>query len=62
MIVSNLLDIQALRQKSPYHLSGGKQRKVAIACVLALNPDVLVLDEPMNGLEPRERSDGWYIS
>ncbi len=56
----DLLDIQALRQKSPYHLSGGEQRKVAIACVLALNPDVLVLDEPMNGLDPRTQR--WLVN
>ena len=50
-----LLDIAALAPRIPYHLSGGEKRKVALASVLVLNPDVLVLDEPMNGLDPRTK-------
>jgi cobalt/nickel transport system ATP-binding protein len=50
-----LLDIAALSQRVPYHLSGGEKRKVALASVLVLNPDILVLDEPMNGLDPRTK-------
>ncbi len=38
--------------KAPHHLSGGERRRVAIATVLAMNPDVLVLDEPSAGMDP----------
>jgi cobalt/nickel transport system ATP-binding protein len=50
-----LLGIESLASRIPYHLSGGEKRKVALASVLVLNPDVLVLDEPMNGLDPRTK-------
>lgn len=54
-----LLNIQELMERTPYHLSGGEKRKVAIACVLALNPEVIVLDEPMNGLDPKTQR--WLV-
>ena len=42
-------------EKSPFELSGGQKRRVAIAGVIAMNPDVLVLDEPTAGLDPKGR-------
>jgi energy-coupling factor transport system ATP-binding protein len=49
------LDFEKFKDRSPFNLSGGQQRKVAIAGVLALQPDVLVLDEPSAGLDPQGR-------
>ncbi len=49
------LNISHLRDRAPYYLSGGEQKKTAIAAVLALNPDVLLMDEPLNGLDSKSR-------
>ena len=50
-----LLELAPLRDRSPTHLSGGQKKKVAIAAVLSTNPEVLLLDEPGSGLDPRSQ-------
>ena len=49
------VDATRLRDRPPYHLSGGEKRAVAIATVLAMEPAILVMDEPSAGLDPRAR-------
>lgn len=51
------LDLSTVGDKNPFELSGGQQRRVAFAGVLAMEPEVLVLDEPMAGLDPAARRD-----
>lgn len=51
------LDFEKLKDRSPFELSGGQKRRVAIAGVLAMEPKVLVLDEPTAGLDPRGRDE-----
>jgi len=51
------LDYEQFKDRSPFNLSGGQMRRVAIAGVIALEPDYLALDEPAAGLDPRGRDE-----
>lgn len=51
------LDYEEYKDKSPFEISGGQKRRVAIAGVVAMEPKVLILDEPTAGLDPKGRDD-----
>ncbi|SHK55690.1 energy-coupling factor transporter ATPase [Tepidibacter formicigenes] len=51
------LDYEKFKDRSPFELSGGQKRRVAIAGIIAMNPDVLILDEPTAGLDPNGRDE-----
>ncbi|NOZ84895.1 MAG: ABC transporter ATP-binding protein [Deltaproteobacteria bacterium] len=54
-----MLGIYELKDRTPYHLSEGEKKKVALASILALDPEVWLLDEPTSSLDPR--TQGWII-
>lgn len=57
--VMKLMHIEKLDKRACFHLSGGEKKKVALACVLSMNPKVLVLDEPLSGLD--KSSSEWLV-
>lgn len=56
-VIAALTKVEAehLKERPPHHLSGGEKRAVAIASVLSMDPDILVMDEPTTGLDPKSR-------
>ena len=59
--ILNLLEIEKLRDKNPYNLSGGQKQRVALASIIAMNPDILVIDEPTSQLDPKGTEDIFKI-
>ncbi|MCK9536103.1 MAG: ATP-binding cassette domain-containing protein [Bacilli bacterium] len=55
--IAKLMGIEELLERSPFTLSGGQLRKVAISGILASNPDILILDEPTVGLDPNAKRE-----
>jgi cobalt/nickel transport system ATP-binding protein len=51
------VDMLSFIQRTPHHLSIGEKKRIAIATVLSMDPDILVLDEPSSNLDPRHRRD-----
>ena len=57
--ILKLTGTEHLKERAPFHLSMGEKKKVAVASVLAMNPQVLILDEPMNFLDKKSRE--WLV-
>ena len=52
-----MLSLESMRHRAPFHLSGGEKKRCALAAVLAMEPEVLILDEPLGGLD--EEGQQW---
>ena len=59
--ILKLVEIEKLRDKNPYNLSGGQKQRVALASIIAMNPDILVIDEPTSQLDPKGTEDIFKI-
>ena len=59
--ILKLLEIEKLRDKNPYNLSGGQKQRVALASIIAMDPDILVIDEPTSQLDPKGTEDIFKI-
>jgi cobalt/nickel transport system ATP-binding protein len=55
-LIMKMLRIEYIKERPVYMLSGGEKKKVAIGAVLTMNPDIIIFDEPLSGLDPRTRS------
>lgn len=56
-----LFHLETLVEKNPYELSGGQKQRVALASVIALNPEIIILDEPTSQLDPKSTEDIFEI-
>lgn len=59
--ILKLLEIEKLRDRNPYNLSGGQKQRVALASIIAMDPDILVIDEPTSQLDPKGTEDIFKI-
>lgn len=59
--VINMLEIDYLRDKNPFELSGGQKQRVALASIIVMEPDVLVIDEPTSQLDPKGTEEVFKI-